>query len=1017
MGRHLSRLVLIRLFSDPAPGPAEEAVRHLHLCPQCRDRATGVMEELKRTGALVRTADACDAVLILLEDEKTKGLDRLRARAAWADLKPLPPRQQLGRIQTAPELLTLQMFTTVVEDAAGTALEDPHLGEEIALVAHALADVLPEHRYPRPFRHDYQSEAMGLAGNCRRLAGNWRGTAEAFAKTRNHLEQGTGDPLRKARFLSLQASLASDTGHLEQALALLERASALYRGEEDFAAAVSIEIQAASSLLAAGRHEEAIARAAEALGLLTPGQARLEMVARNIIIECLVFLDRPAEALRTFLATQPLYKKLWSQRTELQTDYLEGLLLDGLGCAREAEQAFRNNIANCRDAELYKDAFLTQVTLLQSHFRKGALDKAVETCKEAIDVIERTGAGCHSQMTELWRDLLALLAAGRLTEHHLLIARHYLARHWNVPARQAPLELAVVRREALLLATHAPGMQPRMAAGQPAALPAPAVTDLAHGGYEEARESYDRALIAAGLAACGGSVRATAHRLGISRNTLRRKLRRHGLAAGEPEPLARAELDAAGREEEIKAVRLLRARAGWTELKALPHGRRLDRIRSVSALQTCEMVEVLIEDASRVALREPHQGEKTALLAHHLAGLLPPGRCPEAQRNDLQGTAMLIVMSCRRLAGDWEGSAAALGAARSHRDQGSGDRALEARFLTIQASLAADTWCFDEALAFLARAGAIYRTKKDRAGLVAVTVQEASTHMAAGRHEEAVARAKVALCQLPPGEARLELLARNIVTESLVFLGRPAEALRSLLASLPLYEQLRELRTELQLGYLEALLLEALGYAKEAKRAFRNNIAALMEAELYKDAFLTMMTRFEALFRRGDLTQAARACEEAIEEIEQAGEDWLTPMKELWRGILTLVDARRLAESHLLEARHCLVRGSAGRGGSSMASLPPWVTGKPALEAASPPPTAEAEPPRPALPSPGTQPALLEPPDPAASLAEVGYEQALERYDRQLVAAALAQCKGRIGDTCRLLRLSPAGLRAKLQRY
>jgi len=190
-----------------------------------------------------------------------------------------------------------------------------------------------------------------------------------------------------------------------------------------------------------------------------------------------------------------------------------------------------------------------------------------------------------------------------------------------------------------------------------------------------------------------------------------------------------------------------------------------------------------------------------------------------------------------------------------------------------------------------------------------------------------------------------------------------------------------------------------------------------MEAEFYKDAFLTMMTRFEALFRRGELDKAARACEEAIEEIEQAGEDWLTPMKDLWRGLLTLVNARRLAESHLLEARHCLVRCSAGRGGPGMAALPSWVTGKPVPEAASLPPPPEAEPPRPALPSPAMQTTLLEPPDPAASLAEVGYEQALERYDRQLVAAALAQCKGRIGETCRLLGLSPTGLRAKIERY
>ena len=100
---------------------------------------------------------------------------------------------------------------------------------------------------------------------------------------------------------------------------------------------------------------------------------------------------------------------------------------------------------------------------------------------------------------------------------------------------------------------------------------------------------------------------------------------------------------------------------------------------------------------------------------------------------------MLIVVTCRRSAGDWEGSAAALGTARSHLEQGSGDPAREARFLTIQASIAADTRHFDEALALLARAAAIYCIKKDPAGIASVTVKEANTLMAACRYEEAVA--------------------------------------------------------------------------------------------------------------------------------------------------------------------------------------------------------------------------------------------------------------------------------------
>jgi Nif-specific regulatory protein len=54
---------------------------------------------------------------------------------------------------------------------------------------------------------------------------------------------------------------------------------------------------------------------------------------------------------------------------------------------------------------------------------------------------------------------------------------------------------------------------------------------------------------------------------------------------------------------------------------------------------------------------------------------------------------------------------------------------------------------------------------------------------------------------------------------------------------------------------------------------------------------------------------------------------------------------------------------------------------------------------------------------PTVSLAPGGYEEALERYDRQLIAAALTQSKGKIRETARLLGIARNTLRAKMKRY
>jgi tetratricopeptide (TPR) repeat protein len=1020
MERHVAHPVLVRVFSGREAEPEEEtAVLHLPGCRQCWDLAVRVVAELEREGRLAPSSAAAHEILDLLERKHAFALRWLLVRSRRAELTRLPFHEQRDRIEVDPELRTLEMFSSLAEEAASVSREDPHLGEEAAFVAHALASALSGDLCSEPLRNDLQAEALMVVANCRRMAGDWRGATAALASARGHLLRGTGKPAREARLVSIQASLATDTGHLEQALELLGRSATLYGRAQSTELALSITVQEASTLLAACRHEEAVARAEEALSGLASEDTRLEMLARNIVTASLVFLGRPDGALQSFRATQPLHRQLRGQIPDLQAGYLEALLLDAQGHFREAEKAFRNNIAGFMEAEHYKDAFMILVTFLQSLVRRGAFDKAARACEEALQMIERAGSACHGQMIELWRGLLDLINARRLTDYQVLVARQYLVRHWNAPARHAPLHLQVTVSGGGLDVPRAEAPPPILsvpleARHEPSATAGPA------SGYDEARERYDRALLAAGLERCGGRVRETARLLKISRNTLRDKMKKYGIEAGELNAAPDAGPGPAHQDEEVQALdRVLRARASWGELKSLPPGQRLERLQTISSLQTREMFEAMLDEAAATAPNDPLRGEETAHLAQTLAGLLPlRGRTPEAERNDLQGAALLVIAECRRLAGDGPGAATALDAARKHLARGSREPVREARFLATQAALLADTRQIEPALALFARAAVIHRRAQDLTAVAAVTVQAAGALLSAGRHQDAITRAEVALRRLPPGEPRLELAARNVITESLVFLGRTDEALHSLFTTLPLYKELRSLRTELHLGYLEALLLDALGYAREAETAFRNNIARRMEAELTRDAFLIVMTRLELLLGRGELDRAAGVCEEALarsEESEGAGQ---ATIRTLWRALLARVRERALTGSHLLEARHYLVRWGATAARRSIAGtgvlrLPAWVTGAAVPEAEGGAPESPAILPQ----APGRWLLVAEPPDPAASLAELGYKGALEQYSRQLVAAGLAQSQGRIGEASRLLGLSPKAVQAKLKGF
>ncbi len=80
------------------------------------------------------------------------------------------------------------------------------------------------------------------------------------------------------------------------------------------------------------------------------------------------------------------------------------------------------------------------------------------------------------------------------------------------------------------IALHAHGAQG--AAARPPEVDGPRATvRLADGGYEEALDRYDRQLIVAALAQCGGKIRETSRLLGIARNTLRAKMKRYSLQA------------------------------------------------------------------------------------------------------------------------------------------------------------------------------------------------------------------------------------------------------------------------------------------------------------------------------------------------------------------------------------------------------------------------------------------------------------------------------------------------------
>lgn len=404
----------------------------------CWKLAAKVVADLKAGGSLVHAKDSRAAVLTLLQEEERRAIQVMRARGWWAELKELSPAKQSERVQAIAALQTGEMFEVILADAREMGLSDPYTGEHAALTAHRLLDFLAPERYPGTIKSDYKAEAMVVVANCRRIAGDWKGSRAALAAAENYLRSGTGDPLPEAHLLSIHASLSRDMGKLEFALGLLARASEIYENVGSRTDLAKSRVKEAVILLSATQAEEALRTAEGALRLLGPRDVRLEMLARSLITECFLVLGRLPEALRSLDGTRPFYEQYAGGVTSLKVSYLEARMLDALGCVREAEKLYRDAAHGFAEAEIYKDAFIVKLALFESFVRRDALDKATRLCKEAIDLLEQTSTA-HAQMIQVWRDLLRYTATRAIKLYHVAEVRDYLVRHWASPAPHPPL--------------------------------------------------------------------------------------------------------------------------------------------------------------------------------------------------------------------------------------------------------------------------------------------------------------------------------------------------------------------------------------------------------------------------------------------------------------------------------------------------------------------------------------------------------------------------------------------------
>lgn len=517
MSRHLSREALDRLLQGKGSEEEEaHALRHVAQCRPCRATGAACLAQVRRSERPAPPPkERRNALALTLEAQVDGAIETMKAGSWWTEIRTLSPARQIKKIRSTASLHSVAFFETVLADAKATGQSDPFLGESLVRTALAVVDLLPAPQVSRALKNDLRGQALTVVSNCRRLAADFPGAATALDEAWRFLAEGTGDPGLEAGFLSIRCSLCTDRGEFDEALTSVRRAVAIGKDLGDWQLAAHNSVKEANCLLAADRLDEAIRAARFALETMPPQELRLQILVRLVLTESLALLKRPYEALADFMEARAMSEKADAQ-TRLRVLYFEAQLLEALGEAAISEKLLRHTVKVYFDQELYKEAFRTLLTLFDSLCRRGARDKAIAVCEEAIAAATQAGETCNEQIRHAWEELLAAVRVRSLSESELIEARQFFLRNWSLPA-------------GTFLLPRVEAAEPATGVEIPPPPPLPTRDEATPGSFREARDAYDRTLIQEALRQSGGNIAEACRLLGITRNTLVKKMRQLGL--------------------------------------------------------------------------------------------------------------------------------------------------------------------------------------------------------------------------------------------------------------------------------------------------------------------------------------------------------------------------------------------------------------------------------------------------------------------------------------------------------
>jgi tetratricopeptide (TPR) repeat protein len=225
---HLSFHVLERLLP---PTGSDDAARMVHVlqCERCADAALVILElpslrgpEFDYGEVFARVEEGARRTLAWLSDRRQRAARFVEQVSSLPDEEARSERVRL-LARTEPWAVT----TALLEIGREQTRTDPERAAELARWAELAAEQMDPELSPPGQRAGLLAQAECLLGDAYRRAGSYPQAEDAYARAAAHLAITTAADLH-ASYCLLVSRLRRDQGRMDEAVALLHRATTLY---------------------------------------------------------------------------------------------------------------------------------------------------------------------------------------------------------------------------------------------------------------------------------------------------------------------------------------------------------------------------------------------------------------------------------------------------------------------------------------------------------------------------------------------------------------------------------------------------------------------------------------------------------------------------------------------------------------------------------------------------------------------------------------------------------------------